>query len=381
MWYNRGMKQAIFVFASLVMGLFSVPAAAFAGPIIRGGEAVSVDASQALQGDFYGFGSTISISGPSEHDAYLAGGTVTVTAPIAEDLTVVGGAVQVHGDVGDDVRVLGGEVTIAGPVKGDVAVIGGTLTILSTASVEGDILFFGETLNVEGAVTGAVHGYAQSARINGAVGGDVDMEVSKDLTLSDRARVAGGVSYASPQELLRAQNAVVGGEINRREIAAHDGVDAKDAFRSIVFMVFALFFIAAAFFLFGARAKAERAVADAFMRAGIRGLIGLAVFVAFPFLAVLLFISIIGIPLGLFALASYAMILMLALGVMVMFIGYTLQRLILKREQLTIWTIAGGACATVAVAAIPVVGTFALFAAFCISVGAVSMLAAEWARD
>lgn len=60
--------------ASIALGtLIFVPFSAFAGPIIRTGESVSIDATQSLKGDFYGFGSSVILSGDSENDAYIAG--------------------------------------------------------------------------------------------------------------------------------------------------------------------------------------------------------------------------------------------------------------------------------------------------------------------
>lgn len=96
---------------SLAISLFvlvCLPVFVEAGPIIRSGESVSIDADQVLKGDFYAGGASVSISGRAENDVYLAGGTVTVNAPVAEDLVVLGGVVQVHGEVTDDIRVAGG---------------------------------------------------------------------------------------------------------------------------------------------------------------------------------------------------------------------------------------------------------------------------------
>lgn len=371
------MKRAMHLVVGLCVGLFLAPLSMEAAPIIRSGEAVSVDASQALKGDFYGLGSTVTLSGPSEHDAYLAGSAVTVNAPVAEDLVVVGGSVQVHSDVNDDLRVIGGEVTLGGVVKGDVVVVGGTFTALSTAHIEGDILFFGGTLVVEGDVDGTVHGYAQTARINAAVGGDLLMTTVQGLTLSDRASVTGDVSYTSSIEISRAQNAVVEGKVQRHEPIS---VPHEESFRSLAYVVCSLLFLAASFFVL-ARSKVEMLVREAFVRPGQNGLIGLAMFLVVPFVALILLVSVVGIPLGIFALALYAALVPLSVGLSVLFLGHTVERLFLKRDQMKLTTLALGVSGFIVLAVLPFIGFFAVSALCLISMGAIGGRITHWLRS
>jgi cytoskeletal protein CcmA (bactofilin family) len=327
------MKHTALVIAGLGSAFFMYAGIAQAGPIIRGGETVSIDAAQALQGDFYGFGSVITLSGTAEYDAHLLGGTVTVNAPVQGDLSILGGSVQIHSDIKDDLRIVGGEVTLGGTVTGDIAVVGGVLTILSTAQVKGDILFFGGSLVVEGPVTGMVHGYADSMRINAAVGG-IEATVAQGLTLHDKAHVEGDVMYTSMTELSRAQNAVVTGDIHRRDMGVEDTTSPRPFimwFLSILFMAASLFLVA--------RAHVEGFVREAFLRIGQHGLIGLGIFLVIPFISVILLVSVVGIPLGIMSMTGYIAFSILAFGLATIFLGYCAERLILKHDVVTARTL------------------------------------------
>jgi cytoskeletal protein CcmA (bactofilin family) len=363
------MKHIAGVILGLGIGLFLFAGVASAGPIIRGGEMVSIDASQSLDGDFYGFGSTITLSGAAGHDVYALGGTVTVNAPVSEDLTIVGGSVQVHTDIGDDMRVLGGEVTLGGTVKGDVAVVGGVLTILSTAKIEGDILFFGGSLVVEGDVVGTVHGFAESVRINATIGGDIEMTASQGLTLNDRAEVRGDITYKSAQELSRAQNAVVEGDIQKRDMDDEDSGSSRTPY---LFVLSTLFMAASLFFI--ARSSVERFCRESFARIGQNGLIGLAMLLVLPFVSVVLLVSFVGIPLGILLFLAFLSLITLSFGLTPILIGYLVERTIVKQDSITLRTIIIGVVVNLALMAIPF-GLFVLFALNLITLGTVGIMA------
>ncbi|QQR64471.1 hypothetical protein IPH92_02780 [Candidatus Kaiserbacteria bacterium] len=352
--------------------LIFIPVSAFAGPILRTGETISVDAAQSLKGDFYGFGSTVSISGQGDNDVYIAGGTVTINAPILEDLTVVGGVVQIHGDIGDDVRIVGGEVVLASPVKGDVVVFGGTLTILSTAQVEGDVLFMGQTLVIEGSVMGGIHGVAETARLNTEVEGDVSLRVENLFTVGDKANLQGNVTYESAHEVVRAQNAVVAGEM--KQVQVREREYSMPTAQFALFELSILLFVALTLYVIGRR-HVVRVVEYSFARLGMSGLMGLGILFAFPFIATLLFVSVLGIFAGIIFLFGYMLMILMALALMPIFVGYALQKVALRREGITLYTVIGGVALCVLLSLFSVAGGLILFACFVITLGALGTTA------
>jgi len=364
--YTKKMKTKILYVCAVAF--FLAPVFVYAGPIVRSGEVISIDASQVLKNDFYGLGSKVSISGAAEHDVYIAGGTVTINASIAEDLTILGGAVHIHGDVGDDVRVIGGEVTLAKEVKGDVVVMGGILTILSTARVEGDILFFGGSLVVEGAVKGNINGTADTARINTEVGGDVVLKIGSLFTLGDKARILGSVTYESRNDIIRAQNAEVIGNIRKNDI----GIDTGSNFLNMYLITVAGILFAAGALYFIARKHMQQIVSRSTEAPGISGLIGLGVFLAVPIIGSVLLVSVIGLLVGVALLAMYVTLCMVAVISASMFIGHLVERVILKSNVISLRTIGIGAILFSFVGLVPFIGGMLLFASIIIMLGTLS---------
>lgn len=353
----------------LVAIFFIIPSYAHAGPILRSGDSISVDATQVLKGDFYGFASTVTLSGQAENDVYIGGGTVIINAPVLQDLTVGGGLVQVYGDVGDDVRVVGGEVTLSKVVKGDVIVLGGSLTILSTASIEGDILFMGGDLNIEGPVAGGVHGNVESVRINSEIGGDVSLTTKSALTLGDRANILGNVQYQSMQDMVRAQNAVVVGEVHKTEVALNTGLGVLKGI--LMYMVVILFAVLVIFLAF--RKYIVRVVEVSLRAPGVAGLVGIGTFLFLPFVSILLLVSVLGTLVGIILFATHIILCIISFLGAGILLGVYIQKILTKKSGVTLSTVIYGVIALCLLSFIPVIGGFAIFGLMLITLGSISI--------
>ncbi len=348
-----------------IFGVLLTPFFVSAGPIVRGGESISVDASQTLEGDFYGFASTVIISGSAVEDVYVGGRTVTVNAPIQKDLTVVGGSVQVHGEVGDDLRIAGGDVVLATPVKGDVVVVGGSLTILSTASVGGDVLFWGGALVIDGAVQGSVHGSAEDVRINAMIAGGVEYSASQSFALGDKAYIKEDIAYTGYSDIARAQGAVVEGDVQHIDAPFEDTKSLLKMYLIVLGLI--VFSVSATYLL--ARNIFERLATKPLATFGGYGLIGLAVLVLTPFVISVLIVSVIGILVGVMVLMGYVALLISSVILSIMIIGYTAQKALFKKSVFTLYTLLLGSCVFLSVLYIPMIGPFIVFGLSVVSFG------------
>lgn len=346
----------LFYLSVLGMSLLIPSFVLAAGSVIRSGETVAVEANQVLEGDFYAFGKTITISGAAERDVYVAGGSVTVNAPVAEDLVIVGGSAQVHADIADDVRIIGGEVVIANPVKGDVVILGGTVRILSTATIGGDLIFFGGDVRVDGRVEGTVYGTAERVRIDSFVGGDVTVRAGESFTLGDAAEVTGNISYTSRNEFVRAQGAVVNGSITRETLVTKAKMsDVQGIVLNALILIFSsltVFFIA--------RSRVERLAHDALRMYGRSGLIGLGMLLAIPIVAIILTASLIGAVVGVGIIFMYMFFMAITYMLLPIFIGTFFERLFRKDRRISLFTVILGVGITMVLPYIPFLGAFAL---------------------
>lgn len=353
--------------ASLVL----FPTLALAGPIVRGGETVSVGADQILDSDFYGFGyglwSTVTISGEAKEDEYLVGGSITVNAPVEKDLVALGTTVQIHAPVLDDVRIVGGQTVIASSVGGDVVVFGGELKILSTAEVKGDILFFGGLLDVSGPVKGSVFGRGESIRIDANVMGDVDVTASKSLELGDGAHIEGTLTYKSAFDLVRAQEAVIVGDIMKE--AWYEEVATSPY--AVLLPIAILLFVSLTLFMFF-KNHIQNLTDTISVSYGVLGLIGLGVFLGLPFIAMVLLVSIIGAVVGFMLLLFYILLLIATWAMAGTILGTLALGPLTHSKSVTLLTALVGTLVFMFVSFIPFIGPLLFIVGFLIVLGALS---------
>jgi len=87
--------------------------------------------------DFFRFSADIQLDEPVERDFVGAGGTVNIKESVSKDVFVAGGSIFIHGDVGGDVRAAGNVVEISSRVGGNIAVFGQVVEISEGAVIEG----------------------------------------------------------------------------------------------------------------------------------------------------------------------------------------------------------------------------------------------------
>lgn len=326
--------KVVGVFCTAVIML--LPVFVSAETAVRVSDSVSISDDQTVSGDFYGLADTLSLSGAISGDAYVVGGKLTTNGTIGADLFTISGVTEVHASVTDDVRIIGGDVTVAEYVGGDLFVLGGVLKVLSTATIEGNIFFYGGEAEINGSVGDSVIGTAEQIRIDGSVAGEVNVNVARSLVLGDRANIEGDVTYESTSDLVRAQNAIIVGDIvhNTPQLGTPDPRDVL-----VPFLIYAF----SSLIIYALLRKQVHSIAHATSRSFVRnGLIGLGALFAFPMIIVLLLVTLIGLPLGLLSFFLFMSLLIISSLLVSAFVGIIAEKTFQKTTNLPlVWMIVG----------------------------------------
>ena len=349
----------------LWVGLFvlALPAGVSAETVLRTADDVAITTDQAVAGDFYGAGNTVTISGSVAGDALVAGGQVRHNGTTSADLHAAGGMVSVHGLVGDDVRITAGEAVVEGDIAGDLVFLGGSLEILSSARIDGDVLVFAGQVDVRGTVGREVLGFADIMRIDGDVGSDVAVTVGS-LTLGDRASVTGAVRYVSEQELTRSQGATVAGEIEKSDPLMRGGLDS----RYLMVPLLILLFSALSFFLL-MRRQLQAVASAASAHPARNALIGFAVFFLVPAVILILTVSVLGSLLGIVLLFGYSLFVCASAIAAGAVLGGYVARLLGFSDMLTAVSVTLGTIIFYALFFVPFLGPILGFSLFAITLG------------
>lgn len=276
--------------------------------------AAAETASRSFGEDRFVAGDDVEVTGKVEGDAFLAGGRSQVDGRVDGDVVITGGTVEVRGEVAEDVYAAGGEVRIDALISGDARAAGGTVSLERRAEVRRNATLAGGNVDVAGRVGGSLQVFAGRVNLDGEIGGDAEV-AAESIRVGPDARIGGRLRYRSPEPPWVAEGAVIAGGLERRE-RAWEGVSPESGVGRVVRGVLRTLWFTGAVLL----GVVLVALLPAFTRQAAATLrseplpsigLGLAVLVVVPFLAVILFITIIGIPLGLAVLLGYGLLLML----------------------------------------------------------------------
>jgi cytoskeletal protein CcmA (bactofilin family) len=282
----------------------------------KAGQQTSLASTERAKDNLYMAGGSVVSAGSADKDLLIAGGTALVSGPVSGDLFIAGGNVTVLGQVSGDARIAGGNIIVSGNILGD-AVVGGGQVVLSGKSVGGDVLIAGGTVRIDSEVKGSVRIAGGEIYINGPVAGDVYVK-GKNLTLGPNADIKGNLKYEALKSLTTETGGKVHGETIFTQIKGQN--EMKKNIAAALFAFFTIMFIAKFFMILAAslfiglvfRRYSSELVAIATARPLSEVGRGLVTMIVLPVLSILLMITVVGIPFGIFGLLSFVLLMIYA---------------------------------------------------------------------
>ncbi len=331
-------NRSIVVLAILVLSLSltAVPVLAFDA---RSSDQVTVGSEEVVNEDLYLAGRVVLSNGTVNADVFAAGQSVTIGGVVANGLTVAGQTVYVNAEVGHGVRVAGSTIDLGGSIGRDLMAVGSTITLNKDSNIEGDLGLGAETAVLRGNVQGDVRGGAEELIIEGSIAGDVEVHV-RTLVVRPGASIGGNLTYTGETEA-NIPAGTVEGDVAftervqqewRRDMRRGLGALAPLAiFASLAWSVIAYlmaFITGLVLILLMPRRMAGAAVAMRTDTGPAAGWGALALFVT-PLAAIIVSITIVGLPLGIITLLVWGILLYLTQ----LPVGILLGNLILGRRR------------------------------------------------
>ncbi len=336
--------------------------------------AIAVDEDGAPT-NVYMTGAEVRIDRPVEGDLVAAAGRIHVDQPVGGDVVLGAGSVDVQAPIGEDLRAAGGIVTLANRVQGEVLVAAGRIVINTGAEIHGEAWLAAAHVTLGGRALSGVKVYARDIIVSGEIYGP--LEISGDrIEIRDNARVYGDVTYSSAGEIRIHPGAQIAGTVRRTQskLEVHQPAAAIPGLKPMrPLLMAALFAIGVLIHVLFPRYMAAAVHTLGALPVKSLGL-GSALFFSVPPLAVLLVITIIGIPVGVILAAAHSVALFVGYLVSAFFIAAKLGQA-LHRPALTNWQrYAFFAVALLLLAlatSIPYVGLLVLLLAMAAGLGAI----------
>jgi cytoskeletal protein CcmA (bactofilin family) len=305
----RPLTIAIAFAGSVLFGLS--PAAAQMDDIWRAGARVNAVASD--HENVSAAGAIVSVRGTVRNEIRAAGAEVDIDASAGRDYWAAGAIVSAKGQAARNLNAAGARVSVDARVGGRLNVAGARVLIGPQTEVVGRARIVGADVLFAGSSKGGLEIYGDTVRIDGIVAGDVRV-VARQVTVGGKAVIAGNIRFETFDEPLIEE----GAQITGRQTVTLPQPKKVEPGRFLAGIGAVILFAVGAGFLLGlillavARRFVERSI-DAMREAPTRSaLIGLAVLILTPLLAVVLMVTIIGIPIGLLALLAFPLLLLVA---------------------------------------------------------------------
>lgn len=296
---------------------------------IVNGENANFGATETSDGSLYIAGSVVTVAGIVDGDLYCAGQTVEVTGTVKGDVICAGQQVRIAGTVNGDVRVAGQTVDIDSKTGGSITAFSQNFHLTGQADVNRDATVFGQNVVINGHIGRDLLGGGSMLTVDSVVGRDVQVYV-ENLTLGAKAAIAGNLTYTSNNTANILQGATVAGGTQRETPPQKAGGETRGTLASrasvALYWFLAMLLVGTVLMLVKPSvldATTERTIKQPWVVVGC----GLIAVFAVPLLAVVLFLTIIGIPLMLILLLAWVLV----LAVSVVFSGHALGQVIIRQ--------------------------------------------------
>lgn len=368
---------------SLLAVVIALPSLGHAFEIRRENGLVTVAADETIDDTLLAAGETVSIDGNVNGDLLAFGRSVTVRGNVAGNLVTGAETVRVEGTVGGS--IIGGARALSlanARIGRDLYGFGRDVELQNGANVAGNAIAFGENVDIDGRVGVDLAGFASALRVSGAVEGDVQAHAGT-ITLLPTARVGGNVTghVDSAGDLNIASGAVVGGTVDEQLVAREE---RRNRYLTVGYYFGELvrlgtMFLAGLLLLWVFPVLRAVSLPDA-MAVLRSGGIGLAAAVTLPVAALLLCITIIGLPIGVLTFMLGAIGLYFSKPVVAQIIGRGLLRNAERPPHYAATLVVGLVLVVVAIN-VPFIGGIANFVLTLVGFGViVSLLVARFQR-
>jgi hypothetical protein len=341
---------------------------------------VILPAGEVRDGWYFAAGDQVVIEGTVNGDAYVAGGIVEVNGTINGDLLVAGGQVTVGGKVSDDIRAAGGSLRFDGKVGKNIAAAGGSITFGKTAETGGNVLAAGGSIQFGGKVAGNAKIAAGDFSVTGNVGKDVDF-AGENLSILEGARINGNLNVRMRDTTLAEIAAgTVRGSVNfaEAEWRPHRRILGFRPFHFWfkIFWMFSLLAAGLVAILVFPR-QFNKVGANILESPGMSLLWGIVALIGVPIAVVILCLTVIGIPLALWAGAIFlwlAYLSQLSFGVV---LGQRMFRLKQSGWWGMFWKFAVGLLIVQVLTFVPYLRTLVIVVGLVFGLGAIAMVIKE----
>ena len=297
---------------------------------MRSGESVSVDSGEIIDDTLIASGRTVRIDGEVTGDLIAFAQSIEISGTVLGDIYSFGRTIEVDGRAGGGFAGFGQVIRIGNSIGQSVYGFAQTLRSSPDATIEGDLFAFGENISVGGSVGRNASVFGSTLTISGEVKRDVTFR-GRLATIQSSAAIGGNLDVGLPdEENLEVDAASTLGGETIVEVPEPGQEEDGDGLLSAWSIAWTALWLVTAFLsgllLLWALPALRRVPLDNLNGILTSAGLGFVLVTATPVLAVVLAITLIGLPAGLVIGAIWALSLYVSKIVVAHFLGNALLR-------------------------------------------------------
>ena len=315
----------------------------------------SHDASE----NIYAAGENINVAGKLQGDIIAAGNIINVSSETEGDIIVAGSRITINNNA-EDIRLVGSSITIDSKINGDLVAFGAIINVTNNTEISKNSMITGGTIFFDGKSSGDLELLGSIVYFNGVAENNITVRAD-DFTLGPNASVKGTLHIISERKK----------DYSDRGIITLWQKPEKKSFgeRLASRATFSLMLIVAGLILIWLFNKFKVDVTEYILSSPLQALgFGALSLILTPVIAILLFFTIIFIPVSLFLIALWLLTLFLCF----VFAGLITGRLVLKNKGSEYLSLIIGVVVFEVLTLIPVIGGFLNFAAVLLGFGSLT---------
>jgi cytoskeletal protein CcmA (bactofilin family) len=286
--------------------LLGLPSAASATEF-RKGESVEVPKDETVKGDIYiTGGGRARIDGTVDGDLIVFCRSLDISGHVTGDVIVFSQSARISGQVDGNIRGFNNNITISGTVGKNVMVFDQAVTVDSNGKIAGSFTSFSESLNLDGKVGRDALLYVAQANLSGNIGGEIRAK-GHALVISSSAVINGPTRWEGDNQAEVAPGAKLGSPVEFKQMERKREYRDGDYYLWRVIWTAAFVLFGMVLFLLVPRFAAETITAAESYGAPIG--LGILVFFGVPIAAIIACFTVVGIPLAVFVVAFWMLML------------------------------------------------------------------------
>lgn len=323
----------------------------------------------------------LNVNAKSTDDIFAAGGDVTLNETQADHMIAAGGDISISEVAFQDLIVAGGDINfISGVVTDDVVAAGGDLNIEQQFKINGSAMLSGGEVSIDAPIGAELRAAAGRLMLNANVIGNAHL-IGEEVTIGPNVTIGGDLSHRA-RNFTMDSSVVVEGEIIELEPSAAPDMEQWGVKAVATIAAFALAFLIGLALLVVVVAAAlpglMNSASDMIRTKPLTTLgLGFLIVAAAPVVIVILFATVLGVPLALLIGVIYLAAAPLALAAFIYYAGMLIRQLLSNQSNTTpgpasriAWS-ALAAIALVLIGLIPLAGGLFWLIAYTIGMGAV----------